>query len=169
MPKYQMDKSGQVDEPKWKRPPMITVGRSLLWCDLDPFTQAYIEAAFWTSEAPEVSTEELNATEDHNEGSIPGDVGFRDLAPETLIKIMADCTAFQDGRAWQDFMEACEDVDEPQGGHDFWLTRNGHGSGFWDRELPAPYGGFTGTLTTAAKAFHKCDLYLGDDGKVYLS
>ncbi len=23
-----------------------------------------------------------------------------------------------------------------QAGHDFWLTRNGHGSGFWDRDWP---------------------------------
>ena len=27
-----------------------------------------------------------------------------------------------------------------QAGHDFWLSRNGHGTGFWDRD-PALYGG----------------------------
>lgn len=25
---------------------------------------------------------------------------------------------------------------DEQIGHDFWLTRNGHGAGFWDRDLP---------------------------------
>lgn len=25
-------------------------------------------------------------------------------------------------------------------GHDLWLTMNGHGSGFWDGDYPAPYG-----------------------------
>lgn len=32
-------------------------------------------------------------------------------------------------------------------GHDLWLTRNGHGSGYWDRDMP-----FNGELTAAAKA-----------------
>jgi len=32
-----------------------------------------------------------------------------------------------------------DDVIE-QAGHDFWLSRNGHGTGFWDR-APEEYGG----------------------------
>jgi hypothetical protein len=43
--------------------------------------------------------------------------------------------------------------------HDFWLTRNGHGAGFWDRGL-----GEIGTrLTTAAETFGTCDLYLNEE------
>lgn len=43
--------------------------------------------------------------------------------------------------------------------HDFWLTRNGHGAGFWDRGL-----GELGTaLTKAAKTFGTCDLYVDND------
>lgn len=40
--------------------------------------------------------------------------------------------------------------------HDFWLTRNGHGAGFWDRRL----GEVGEILTKAAKTFGSCDLYL---------
>tara|TARA_R110002012_G_scaffold295739_1_gene492457 strand:+ start:107 stop:430 length:324 start_codon:yes stop_codon:yes gene_type:complete len=33
-----------------------------------------------------------------------------------------------------------------QAGHDFWLTRNGHGSGFWDRGTLYDSEGKTGLL-----------------------
>ena len=52
---------------------------------------------------------------------------------------------------------------EEQAGIDFWLTRNGHGAGFWDRDL-----GFVGDmLTKAAQSFGPCDIYAGDDGLAY--
>ena len=50
-------------------------------------------------------------------------------------------------------------------GHDFWLTRNGHGAGFWDRGL----GEAGKKLTDAAHAFGECNLYLGDDDVIHLT
>lgn len=47
--------------------------------------------------------------------------------------------------------------------HDFWLTRCGHGCGFWDGD----YGHIGDRLTEAAKKFGNVDLYVGDDGKIY--
>ena len=47
-------------------------------------------------------------------------------------------------------------------GHDFWLTRNGHGAGFWDRGL----GELGDRLTGLAKPYGTVDLYITDDGKV---
>lgn len=51
-------------------------------------------------------------------------------------------------------------------GHDFWLTRNGHGCGFWDRNdcLPADAGQ---RLTAASEKCGEYYLYVGDDGIVY--
>ena len=52
-------------------------------------------------------------------------------------------------------------------GHDFALTRNGHGAGFWDRDnegLPRVLGE---ALTSVCEGFPPVDLYIGDDGKVY--
>ena len=46
--------------------------------------------------------------------------------------------------------------------HDFWLTRNGHGSGFWDRGL----GKLGDQLTEHSKTFGSCDLYVSDDGEI---
>jgi len=48
-------------------------------------------------------------------------------------------------------------------GHDFWLTRNGHGAGFWDRGL----GEIGKELTKACGEYGEVCLYVGDDGKVY--
>lgn len=50
------------------------------------------------------------------------------------------------------------EMDAEQFAHDFWLTRNGHGAGFWDRGL----GDLGDKLTKLAKTFGECDLYLHD-------
>lgn len=52
-------------------------------------------------------------------------------------------------------------------GHDFALTRNGHGVGFWDREhegLPRELGE---ALSKVCESFGEFNLYLMDDGKAY--
>lgn len=46
--------------------------------------------------------------------------------------------------------------------HDLWLTRNGHGAGFWDRDL----GELGERLTAAAKAAGTRDLYV-ERGWIY--
>lgn len=141
------------------------------WRDLDAFTQGYIEALFFTENAPGVTTEEWQATEDHAEGSIPEDVAFSDLAPEALEAILRDCASFyaaneatiDDALAANECADVCEGT--TQAGRDFWYTRNGHGCGFWDGDWPEPYAT---TLDDAAKAFREASVYLGDDGRVYL-
>ena len=50
-----------------------------------------------------------------------------------------------------------------QFGHDLWLTRNGHGVGFWDRGL----GELGNKLTEACKKLGSHDVYCGDDGFIY--
>lgn len=116
----------------------------------DAFTTAYIEAALWSSTD--------NATPS---GGAPLDDNYSVylLAPETLAEMEADCAKFQAANA--------EDLavgDTDRGGHDFWLTRCGHGAGFWDGDWPEPQAT---RLTDAAHAFGNYDLYVGDDGKIY--
>lgn len=116
---------------------------------LDRFTRAYIECALWSS------------TDEHGE---PLDAVFSvdDLAPETLAGIIADCADFQSANV--DDLEAGPSYD--RAGHDFWLTRNRHGAGFWDGNWPEPQAS---RLTANAKAYGSCDLYAGDDGWIYAS
>lgn len=54
-------------------------------------------------------------------------------------------------------------IDPGQVGHDFWLTRNGHGAGFWDRGL-AERGDW---LTQQCRTFGEAHLTETDDGTLY--
>ena len=61
---------------------------------------------------------------------------------------------------------AADEIDLKQVGHDFWLTRNHHGSGFWDRDEKYPPG-IADYLYNISKQFGQVDLYIGDDGFIY--
>ena len=50
-------------------------------------------------------------------------------------------------------------------GHDFALTRNRHGAGYWDGNLPEELGA---RLTEAAHRAGECWPYLGDDDLIYI-
>ena len=52
-----------------------------------------------------------------------------DLDSEFLGECISDCLAFCN----QNLCYLSDDQLE-QAGHDFWLTRNGHGTGFWDSD-----------------------------------
>lgn len=60
---------------------------------------------------------------------------------------------------WNDL----NDMDAVQAGHDFWLTRNHHGVGFWDRGL----GERGDRLAEACRPYGEASVYLGDNGKLY--
>ncbi|MDE2021148.1 MAG: hypothetical protein KGJ13_12500 [Patescibacteria group bacterium] len=123
------------------------------WEELDGFTKAYIEAALWSST-------------DDDENPMDSNYDQFDLAPETIETMAKDCARFQEECAH--LITGCArsghgySVDE-QAGHDFWLTRNGHGAGFWDGDWPENGD----LLTQASKSYGECDLYIGDDGLIY--
>lgn len=114
---------------------------------LDKFTLAYIGAALWSSV--------------DDEGN-PLDSRFspEDLPASALLGIAADCIAFR-----AEAGELLDGLSDEQAGHDFWLTRNRHGAGFWDRGL----GAVGDKLTEIAQSFGESDFYIGDDGQLYLS
>ena len=84
---------------------------------LDEFTKAYIEAALWSST-------------DDNDDPLDSNYSLSDIAPETLEKIKTDCKNFQDANG-QLLIDGGWSME--QAGHDFWLSRNGHGADFFDR------------------------------------
>lgn len=110
---------------------------------LDEFTRQYIETALWSST-------DLDEYLDEN-------YGIDDLAPETLEAMIEDCQKFQ-----RDNWKMIED-NLSQAGHDFWLTRQNHGAGFWDGDWPE-HGD---ELTEACRPYGVVYLYVGDDGKIY--
>lgn len=52
-----------------------------------------------------------------------------------------------------------------QAGHDLFLTREGHGAGFWDRDL----GHYGDVFTKYCQSIGAADPYVGDDGYVYVN
>ena len=139
----------------------------------DQFVRGYVDAALWSS------TDNADAS-----GGRPLDDNYTaaDIARASLQSMKRDCARFVK-RNRRDLASYCELVVRHGesascmefAGHDFWLTRNGHGSGFWDRdgvgESGAPAGptGLGARLTDAAHAFGTSDIYVGDDGRLYVS
>lgn len=120
----------------------------------DEFFQAYIEAALWSSS-------------DERDVPLQNNYGMKDIAPETLHKLRENCDNFF-AQAYVKILEhptAQRWGDRwSQAGHDFWLTHNGHGAGFWDGDWPDPLGD---ELTELSKQFGEIWLYVGDDGMIY--
>lgn len=117
---------------------------------LDNFTKHYLIAALWTEE------EELG-------------MHARDLSEIDYLSIhraWLDCQKFQmENRdelaaAYEFYIEngnaGHPDAGSPEAcaGHDLWLSRNGHGTGFWDRGLPNGE-----VLHEAARAMKEVYLY----------
>jgi len=93
------------------------------------FIDAYFEAVYFTEkvEDPELSAYDIRR------GTI-------------------DCLAFF---AANGYMIGADNIS--QAGHDFWLTRNGHGTGFWDRA--DTYGEYRAKkLTANAEVFGVVDV-----------
>lgn len=125
---------------------------------LDEFTMAYLEAALWST----------NDESDDNGGEpMDKNYDFDDIAPEALEKVKADCAKFQaDNADWINRKHCLNysTTPEARAGHDFWLTRNGHGAGFWDGDWSKES---EAVLTVASKKFGEVNPYVGDDGKLY--
>jgi hypothetical protein len=109
---------------------------------------AYIECAFWSSV-------------DNNGRQMEGSESRLTRAARRQME--TDCRHFIEWCTERGIdLSVCTDA---QHGHDFWLTRNRHGAGYWDRGL-----GATGTLLTdAAHVFGSSDLYVGRGGWVHVS
>lgn len=89
--------------------------------------------------------------------------GIESFAPEAIEQATRDCAAFESQvRAYLD----ASGQSDARAGHDFWLTRNRHGAGFWDGDWPDDVAD---DLTDIAHAFGETDAYIGDDGLVYFS
>lgn len=138
--------------------------------DRETFIRGYVECALWSESIGEDFAKQW--VRDHpNESEPAPDVslesfGFTadDITAEALDSIEWDCNEFISG-AIRDVLAYTRERSYRDAGHDFWLTRNGHGAGFWDRGL----GELGDRLTAEAKPYSEANLYVGDDGKVYYS
>jgi hypothetical protein len=142
---------------------------------LDSFTQGYIECAFWTCELDDAAFSDLEpeALAKMIEDCQAFQQGSKHLLEQAYTEhpigaIMPDGTHVNE---WDERLRASgaravmsRPYDENQAGHDFWLTRNHHGAGFWDRGL----GKVGDELTKNAHPYGDAHLERAEDGKVYL-
>ena len=119
--------------------------------EIGNFTDAYIEAMLWSST-------------DDNDEPLDENYDVSDIATEFMSKIKRDCKKFL-----RENYQYIEEDEMKQAGHDFWLTRNGHGAGFWDGDWDYEINGKNvgDHLTKEAKKFGEVIPYIGDDGKIY--
>lgn len=107
----------------------------------------------------------LQASVDNANEPLGKNYDINDLPESEINKAIKDCNLF---------LAKCEensidisDISLDDLGHDFWLTRNRHGAGFWDGDyLPQELGE---ALTEVAHSFGECSIYIGDDGQLYFS
>jgi hypothetical protein len=129
---------------------------------LNEFLRGYLVAALWS-------------TNDNSEpnGGDPLDANYDidSIDQASVAGARDECKSFMQSN-WPDLLEyaARRTYDPSNGtvrdyaGHDFWLTRCGHGAGFWDRGLDE----LGDRLADAARACKEQDIYVGDDGKLYI-
>ena len=117
------------------------------------FVKAYIAAMLWSTSGTDANGEEFE------------DLQSFELAPETVEQIKLDYFKFYEGNfVCLSMLDAAGLHSFELSGHDFWLTRVGHGAGFWDRGL-----GIAGeVLTRASKNFEEVYPTIGDDNLIYL-
>ena len=123
---------------------------------LQDFINGYLTCAIWSSNNWD------NVVGDNPE-PLDKTHSIEDIAPQTLAGLTAECQTFYEANnhLWHDLKRGEWSADE-LAGHDFWLTRNGHGTGFWDRGIE--HGK---ELTKLCKAYKEIDLYVGDDNQIY--
>jgi hypothetical protein len=100
---------------------------------LDIFTASYAVTMLWAN----THSEDGEAYPEHGEG-------MSAFNSDSQASVTADCRSFAYD-CWSDL----QNLDAGQCGHDFALTRNGHGAGFWDRGL----GEVGQRLTEASKPY----------------
>lgn len=122
--------------------------------NLAQFIEGYMVAAVWTA---------------HETDGFP-DVDL--LADETKQALTAQATEFyNENYSLLDEYNRARVVEDDApiwvcAGHDLWLTRNGHGAGFWDRGAGALGDQLTALVGHGTK-YPQVEVYLGDDLKLY--
>lgn len=112
--------------------------------ELDQFKQAYTTCLLW-------------AEVDDNDEPLDYNYDESEFSPALQAQIDSDCNQF--------FTANYEMIKSniSNAGCDFWLTRNGHGAGFWDGDWPE-HGE---QLTAACKEFKEVCIYIGEDNLIY--
>ena len=113
---------------------------------MSSFLEQYLVTALWSSI-------------DDKENPFDDNYSIDDFSEKALKQADKDCDLFIEKAG--DLLNGFDDTDIA---HDFWLTRQRHGAGFWDGDYPDEIGD---KLTEIANDFRELYIYVGDDGQLY--
>jgi hypothetical protein len=116
--------------------------------DVDDILSSYFESAFEDILADDVGDDAAKS------------FTIDDFSEETRIKAKEEIEQFMEKAG-----QYLTNVTDEMIGHDFWLTRNHHGAGFWDRTGLEENGD---TITKICQGFRELHVIVGDDDKLYL-
>ena len=88
------------------------------WNELSSFVRGYLTCAYWTSDPKPGQGEYAKERECHAK-----------TTAQSVEKAVEDCALFQRGNATDLELSG---VSDDKAGHNLWLSRNGHGSGWFD-------------------------------------
>lgn len=127
--------------------------------NLEIFIQAYLECALWATHSSFM---------DDGENSLPLDTFYNAhcVAGSAREQVESECDDFLKREDVSSIAEKWEGEEYQRAGHNFFLTRNHHGAGFWDGDWPEPDGDI---LTKASHEAGSSEPYVGDDGGIYFS
>lgn len=132
---------------------------------LDEIVTSYAATALWSSYDWDADPE------GNGYSALDENYDVTDISRSTLEGFENDITGFLDLLSREEVDFNGEEITAEmissrmswsQFGHDFWLTRNGHGAGFWDRGL----GDFGEHLTKWAKTFGEVSLFVNDNNEI---
>jgi hypothetical protein len=118
---------------------------AMLPLNIDQIVYSYLETALWSTEEEENGLQGKSIA-DVDKMSVQG-------AKKDVIDFLR--------QAETQAPDELQSYDAKALGHNLWLSRNGHGAGFFDEN--------NDKLQDIARNMKGVDMYLGDDGKVYIS
>jgi hypothetical protein len=145
------DDSGRVD--------FLTVWRLIDDSDLRAFVEGYAEALLWAGQ----DWSAVDDISEHNPRPIDENHSVDDISVPLWLEIIDECFAFISEETTSEALSEAMELGSPGygwegAGIDFYLTRNRHGAGFWDRG----FGTVGAVLTAAAHPWGSTDEWCAD-------
>jgi hypothetical protein len=131
---------------------------------MNAMTRSYLETLLWSETLGH--TFEYDGTEYDENDNLDQLVSYNDLPKDIVERAERDCADFVEyaGSLGMDLAS----FDEGEVGHDFALSRNGHGAGFFDSDYVLDGENIANRLQSAAKSFGSFGLtvYVSDARKL---
>lgn len=130
-------------------------------------TNSYLETAVWSS------SDWDNCDDSGNPPPLDEKYDWHDFSDQAVEDARADCEKFielleeTDCDGYDNLLDAAVCVQcESRIGHDFWLTRNGHGAGFWDGDYEEFGDAICQVLYDEFGRYAELNIYADSDGRL---